>query len=80
MALANGKLYFANSSTNAENNTLANFSNNWSEATTWNEGFAYNKGDHTYRNGIYYTANIDLSPTDNTATNFGFQLDTTEQS
>ena len=70
MALANGKLYFANSSTNAENNTLANFSNNWSEATTWNEGFAYNKGDHTYRNGIYYTANIDLSPTDNTATNF----------
>ncbi|MBT3638047.1 MAG: hypothetical protein HN531_14000 [Opitutae bacterium] len=66
---AKGFLYSANKNLNGSQNTVADFANNWTLASTWVEGVALKAGDTVYKDGNLYTANQSISATDNSATN-----------
>ncbi len=66
---SNGLLYSADKNLNGTQNTDADFSANWTLASTWVEGVALQAGETVYKDGNLYTANTALTASDNTAAN-----------
>lgn len=64
-----GRLYSANKNLTGNQNTTADFSTNWSLASTWVGGLGVSSGDTVYKDGDLYTAAKDLTATENTSAN-----------